>query len=50
MQIRWSAGAATDLEDIAAYIGRDNPTAAERVTRSIYDGLQVLGRFPYLGR
>jgi toxin ParE1/3/4 len=50
MQIRWSPDAADDLLNIVDYIRADNPAAARRVGRSIYDRLTVLGEFPYSGR
>jgi toxin ParE1/3/4 len=50
MQIRWSPDAAADLDGIVDYIRLDNPTAAKRVGKSIYDRLTVLRDFPYSGR
>jgi len=50
MQILWSVPAAEDLERICAWIGRDNPEAARRVARTIYDGCAQLRDFPALGR
>ncbi|HEV2202225.1 MAG TPA: type II toxin-antitoxin system RelE/ParE family toxin [Bryobacteraceae bacterium] len=50
MRIRWSPDAVADLENIVAYIHRDNPAAAQRVGQAIYDRLSVLGTFPYGGR
>src|SRR5580658_7545623 len=38
MEVRWSLPAAEDLERICERIERDNPEAARRVARSIYDG------------
>ncbi|MDR3702165.1 MAG: type II toxin-antitoxin system RelE/ParE family toxin [Candidatus Sulfopaludibacter sp.] len=37
MEIRWSLPAAEDLERICERIERDNPDAARRVARTIYD-------------
>jgi plasmid stabilization system protein ParE len=34
MEIRWSVPAAEDLENICAWIERDNPTAARRVAET----------------
>ena len=42
--------AAGDLERICERIERDNPAAARRVAKSIYDGCASLRDFPYLGR
>ena len=50
MEIRWSIPAAEDLERICERIERDNPEAARRVARTIYDGCASLSEFPNLGR
>jgi len=50
MQVRWSPAAAEDLEGIVNYIRKDNPDAARRVARTIYDRAGELGRFPHQGR
>ena len=50
MQIRWSAEAAEDLERIGLHIGNNNPPAARRVVRTIYDGVSALETFPERGR
>jgi addiction module RelE/StbE family toxin len=50
MEIRWSLPAADDLERICERIERDNPEAARRVARTIYDGCARLRDFPLLGR
>ena len=50
MEIRWSLPAAEDLERICQRIERDNPEAATRVAKTIYDGCAQLRDFPYLGR
>lgn len=50
MEIRWSLPAAEDLERICERIERDNPEAARRVARTIYDGCAQLKDFPRLGR
>jgi plasmid stabilization system protein ParE len=42
--------AAEDLERICERIERDNPEAARRVARAIYDGCARLEEFPHLGR
>jgi plasmid stabilization system protein ParE len=42
--------AAEELERICERIERDNPEAARRVARTIYDGCAVLKDFPHLGR
>jgi toxin ParE1/3/4 len=50
MQVRWSAPAVEDLERICERIERDNPEAARRVARTVYDGCAGLKDFPRLGR
>ena len=50
MQVRWSMPAAEDLEQICEWIERDNPEAARRVARTIYDECARLKDFPNLGR
>jgi toxin ParE1/3/4 len=50
MEVRWSLPAADDLERICEWIERNNPEAARRVARTIYDGCAHLKDFPNLGR
>jgi addiction module RelE/StbE family toxin len=50
MEIRWSVPAAENLELICEHIGQDNPDAARRVARTIYEGCSRLRDFPDLGR
>ena len=50
MEVRWSLPAAEDLERICARIERDNPEAARRVAKRIYDGCARLRDFPNMGR
>jgi len=50
MELRWSLRAAEDLERICARIERDNPEAARRVAKIIYDGCAQLKHFPNIGR
>lgn len=50
MEIRWSLPAAEDLERICAWIERDNPEAARRVAKIIYEGCAQLADSPYIGR
>jgi plasmid stabilization system protein ParE len=50
MELRWSLPAAEDLERICEWIERDNPEAAHRVARIIYDGCARLKNSPHLGR
>jgi plasmid stabilization system protein ParE len=46
MMIRWSPEAAADFAAIVEYIRKENPSAAERVARTIYDGVASLASFP----
>ena len=48
--IRWSPEAAADLERIVRRIQQENPDAARRVARAIYDGATSLQTFPERGR
>jgi plasmid stabilization system protein ParE len=50
MELRWSLPAAEDLERICAWIERDNPEAARRVAKTIYDRCAMLKDFPNMGR
>lgn len=42
--------AAQDLYRLTRYIRRDNPEAARKVAKTIYDGFESLVRFPHRGR
>ncbi len=50
MDIRWSLPAADDLERICERIERDNPEAARRVAKILYEGCARLKDFPNIGR
>jgi toxin ParE1/3/4 len=50
MKIRWSPEAADDLQRICERIEIDNPEAATRVARMIYEGCDRLKEFPRVGR
>jgi toxin ParE1/3/4 len=50
MELRWSMPAAEDLERICEWIERDNPEAARRLAKTIYEGCERLRQFPHLGR
>jgi toxin ParE1/3/4 len=50
MEVRWSMPAAEDLEHICERIELDNPEAARRVARTIYEGCSRLKDFPDMGR
>ncbi len=50
MQVRWTRPAAQDLQHIAQRIRQDNPAAALRVAKTLYDGCMALETFPNRGR
>src|SRR5271154_1746631 len=50
MNICWSPEAAADFAGIIDYIGRENPSAAERVGRSMFDSVHSLESFSNRGR
>ena len=39
----------TDLDEIWEYIAADNPDAADRIREEIYEAIQSLVPFPYIG-
>jgi len=50
MRLRWTTPAANDLFHIVQHIRRDNPDAAAKVAKVIYEGCERLVNFPRLGR
>ncbi len=48
-KINWTYEAERWLKDIHDYIAADNPTAASRVVREIYDKAQILLSHPQIG-
>jgi toxin ParE1/3/4 len=50
MKLRFTPRAIADIEEIADYVRARNPAAAQRVRAAIYEGLQNLILFPYIGR
>jgi toxin ParE1/3/4 len=50
MKLRFTPRATADIIEIADYIRRQNPPAAERIRAAIYDSLQTLLLFPSVGR
>ncbi len=48
-KINWTYEAECWLKDIHDYIVADNPTAADRVVREIYDKAQILLSHPQIG-
>ena len=49
VRIRWTEEALFWLREIRSYIAEDNPAAAQRVVRGIYDKIQTLEDFPRMG-
>ena len=50
LKVIWSPEAIADLDDLTAFIARDNPTAAEKTGRAILDKTRYLPDFPLMGR
>jgi len=50
MQLRWSPAAAKDLFRIIEYIRQENPDAAQRIAKTIYESAGSLKSFPNKGR
>lgn len=50
MRVRWTTPAAEDLYRIAPRIKQDNPSAATRIAKSLYEAAASLRQFPHSGR
>ncbi len=50
MQLRWAPVAAEDLFRIIEYIQQENPVAAQRIAKTIYESAGSLKSFPNKGR
>jgi addiction module RelE/StbE family toxin len=50
MLVRWTSPAAKDLSQITRRIRMDNPTAARKVAKTIFDAGNALESFPNRGR
>ena len=50
MRVRWTTPAREQLVSAFPFISEDNPKAAARTVGQIWDGAQMLGRHPMLGR
>ena len=51
MRLRWTKLAERDLDEIATYIGQDNPAAAARVILELIDQVEsLLPAHPAIGR
>ena len=49
-KVVWTEGALHDLDEIADYIAEDNPDAANRLVRRVFDRVELLETFPEIGR
>jgi toxin ParE1/3/4 len=49
VEINWTYEAEKWLKDIHNYIALDNPSAAKRVIKGIYDKAQILKKYPQIG-
>jgi toxin ParE1/3/4 len=50
MRLRWTTPAANDLYKIVRRIQKDNPKAATKVAKTLYDGCVSLTNLPRRGR
>jgi toxin ParE1/3/4 len=50
MDIRWTTEASSTLERISLRIAEDNPEAALRTVRTIFERIEQLVTFPHRGR
>jgi toxin ParE1/3/4 len=50
LEIRWLKRALANLDAEAAFIARENPTAAARVVEAVAATVELLARHPALGR
>lgn len=50
MKVEWSPLALDRVSDIARYIAKDNPSAAERWVNELFDSVERLADFPESGR
>jgi len=50
MKVRISAKAKDDIRQIYRYLADQNPSAANSLVADIDSKLQLLGRFPFMGR
>lgn len=49
MKVEWSTLALDRVSDIARFIARDNPAAAERWINELFDAVERLAEFPESG-
>jgi toxin ParE1/3/4 len=48
--LRWTSGAAVNFERLVERIRAENPAAAHRIARRIYQAVELLKAFPMRGR
>ncbi len=48
--VLWTVGAISDLREIFAFLNRDSEVYASVLTARIFDAVERLGDYPYLGR
>ena len=50
MKIRWVSLSLTDIEDAADFIALDNPEAARKIVKRIWEAAKLLAEHPDAGR
>jgi toxin ParE1/3/4 len=50
MKVKWVRLALNDLDEAGEFIAQDNPEAASRVLKRIWDAVQMLADHPHAGR
>jgi addiction module RelE/StbE family toxin len=50
IRVRWTSGAAVHFERLVERIRAENPAAAHRTARTIYQAVELLEIFPMRGR
>lgn len=50
MNVRWTTGAAGNLDQVAGYVSHENPPAAVATVLKIIEAAQMLAEYPALGR
>ena len=48
--VLWTVGASSDLREIFAFLRRDSEVYASVLTSRIFEAVERLGDYPYLGR
>ncbi len=50
MKIIWSSLEVERMTEIADYIFRDNPMAAQKWAKAVFDNIENIQEFPFMGR